>query len=180
MKTQFNRNLLPIIGIITWFVLMAMSFWWFEYRHWQSFSNINVTFNGRGLDHLFKLLPSGSSGKIRVVHFTDQACACSSYSRAHIEDLQGILTQTEQFTLSSLDSITDKISIPATPSVAVWDQQGELAYFGPYSGGAVCGEGSDFVSRVVDELNQHRNPKWINMLGIGCYCPWPKQENHNA
>lgn len=180
MKTEFNHHLMPTIGIIAWFVLTAVSFWWFEYRHWQSFSNTSVAFNGQDLEDLFKRLPSGSNSKIKVVHFTDQACACSSYSRAHIKDLQGVLTQTEQFTLSSLDNITDKIFIPASPSVAVWDQQGELAYFGPYSSGAVCGEGSDFVSRVVVELNQHRNPKWMNMLGVGCYCPWPKQENHNA
>lgn len=168
------------MAIIAWLTLMVLSFWWFEYRHWQSFADTTMTFNGSILNKLFERMPHKLNGKVRVVHFIDEKCACSSYSRSHIEDLQSVLNDTEQFTMSSLDSLTNGISIPATPSVAIWDQKGKLAYFGPYSSGAVCGEGVDFVSRVIVQLSQQKNPKWINMLGIGCYCTWPKVEMHNA
>jgi hypothetical protein len=181
MESRYSRYSLPVLSILSWFGVMAFSFWWFEYRHWQSFANGNVTFNGEGLSELLERLPTrfDGQGKVRVMHFTDEECACSSYSRGHIKDLQSVLIQSEQFTMTASDSIMNGILIPATPSVAVWDKQGELAYFGPYSSGAVCGEGVDFVSQVLVELERQKNPKWINMLGIGCFCPWLKVEKQN-
>jgi hypothetical protein len=182
MESKFSRHFLPVLLIFSWLGVMVLSFWWFEYRHWQKFSNENVTFNGEGLSKLLDRLPAKPVGqsKIRVVHFTDEECACSSYSRGHIKDLQSVLVQSEQFTMTASESLMSGIKIPATPSVAVWDRQGDLAYFGPYSSGAVCGEGDDFVTRVMAELAQQKNPKWINMVGIGCYCPWPKVEKKNG
>jgi hypothetical protein len=179
MGSMFKNTIIPSIAIIGWFALMFLSFWWFEYRHWQSFADTNVIFNGHILEKLFERMPNKLSGKVTVVHFTDEKCACSSYSFSHIEDLKSALSEAEHFTMSSLNSLTKGIFIPATPSVAVWDKQGQLAYFGPYSSGIVCGEGEDFVSRVMDQLNQKKNPKWINMVGIGCYCPWSKVEMYN-
>ena len=67
------------------------------------------------------------------------------------------------------------IAVPASPAVAIWDEHGKLAYFGPYSSGLVCGQGDDFVSRVMVRLTQKQNPEWINMLGVGCFCPWQSQ-----
>jgi len=156
--------------IITWLCAMVFAFWWFEYRHWQLFDAKNVLFNGQQLSLLQqRLTPSPIT---TVVHFSDDTCPCSRYSEPHIQKLQPLLKKARQITLGPKDALMKNVFIPATPSVAVWDAQGELAYFGPYSSGMMCGSGQDFVSRVMDSLANTKNPKWINTAAVGCYCPW--------
>ena len=156
--------------IPVWLALVASGFWWFEYRHWHNFHSMAITFEGKDIHSLYQ--QKGTKGEITVMHFVDQVCPCNVYSSAHIQRLQPHLAHATQITITP--STTN--AIPATPSVAVWDKDGTLAYYGPYSSGAICGEGKDFVSRVLIELEEKRNPKWINTVGIGCYCPWQKNE----
>jgi hypothetical protein len=181
MTKAKKTNYLPMLIICLWFIAMAFSFWWFEYRYWQFFADAKVTFDGQVLEELLNKVNENekdmANRKVTVVHFTDGNCPCSSYSRAHIKNLQGVLAQSRQITANPSDGFMKDVAIPATPSVAVWDESGKLAYFGPYSGGTLCGQGEDFVSRIMGELQQQRNPQWINMLGIGCYCPWNKAES---
>lgn len=159
-----------------WLMAVVTGFWWFEYRHWQSFETMAITFDGQDIQPFYQA--SGQKGKTTVLHFTDKTCPCSRYSERHIEDLQLILANTKQVVVTPpMVASIPNVIVPATPSVAIWNEQGELAYFGPYSSGAVCGEGKDFVSRVLSELQKHRNPRWINTLGVGCYCSYPNEKN---
>lgn len=182
MSSQSKTNVIPILMMCTWLFAMVFSFWWFEYRYWQLFADAKVTFDGQVLTELInKVQPDNTTEQqVTVMHFTDDECPCSSYSRSHIQSLQPVLAKSLQITVTPKDATVAKLKIPATPSVAVWDKGGNLAYFGPYSSGALCGQGDDFVTRVMKELKQDKNPEWINMLGVGCYCPWQKQEGSNA
>lgn len=176
------RNTLPAITVVLWLMFMVLSFWWFEYRHWQKFNEQSVIFNGAELSLLQQRLIHKNQAQnmgLQVVHFTDENCQCRRYSQSHIQRLQPVFESVTQFTLSPQHPSMQGISIPASPSVAIWDESGELAYFGPYSSGAICGEGNDFVKPVINQLKQQSNPRWINMIGIGCYCPW-QQGEHNA
>ena len=153
-----------------WLVAVITCFWWFEYRHWQNFQELSITFDGQQLEGLYSKVEV--TNQITVMHFVDKECPCYTYSEAHVQRLQASLIHTKQITVTD----PEMTSVPATPSVAVWDQNGELAYFGPYSSGAVCGKGKDFVSRVLAELNSNSNPRWINTLGVGCYCSVSSRE----
>jgi len=153
-----------------WLLFVGGGFWWFEYRYWHRFTAQNVVFNGEVLRQLQQRLPV--SLKTTVVHFNDYACPCSRYSAPHIQRLQEVFKDTRQMVLSPGHGLMQGLNIPATPSVAVWDEKGRLAYFGPYSSGAVCGSGQDFVSRVLHSLAEAKNPMWVNTLAVGCYCPW--------
>lgn len=182
MSNQPKSNVIPILMMCVWLLVMVFSFWWFEYRYWQLFADAKVTFDGQVLTELIdEVRPDYAVGQqVTVMHFTDEECPCSAYSRSHIQNLQTVLAKSHQITVTPKDAAVAKLNIPATPSVAVWDKGGNLAYFGPYSSGALCGQGDDFVTRVMKELKQDKNPEWINMLGVGCYCPWQKQEESNA
>lgn len=167
--------------ILLWLVLVASAFWFLEYRYWQSFNQSTVIFEGSQLDRLWQRLhkQGASVGEnergITIVHFTEDSCPCVSYSQQHIKQLQPILKQTQQYILQSDDARLVGVSLPATPSVAIWDEQGRLAYFGPYSSGLHCGQGEDFVTTIMNKLDQQINPMWINMVGHGCYCPWQSE-----
>mgnify|MGYP005991232145 FL=1 len=180
--TPLHRSWLPGVCVALWLLCMVFAFWWFEYRHWQTFNEQNVIFNGAELSLLQQRLIQKNQPQnmgLQVVHFTDDACQCSRYSQSHIKRLQPVFESVTQITLSPKHPSMQGISIPASPSVAIWDEHGELAYFGPYSSGAICGEGNDFVKPVINQLKQQSNPRWVNMIGIGCYCPW-KEGKHNA
>ena len=179
--TPQHRSWLPGVSVALWLLCMVFAFWWFEYRHWQTFNTQNIVFNGAELSLLQQRLHTENTPVegLKVVHFTDETCQCSRYSRSHIEELQPVFKNVTQITLSPNHQHMQNIQIPASPSVAIWDEQGELAYFGPYSSGAICGQGNDFVRPVIQQLKKQNNPRWINMIGIGCYCPW-KQGEKNA
>ena len=62
--------------------------------------------------------------------------------------------------------------LPASPAVAIWDRAGQLAYFGPYSEGAVCNSSNSFIEPVLDALINNRPVNAANTLAVGCFCDW--------
>ena len=173
----------PWLLLAAWLSIVSSAFWWFEYRHWQSFSPLGVTFNGLDLQPLYRHLYLHKDGQdaITIVHFADQSCACNRYGIQHRKSLKalskGFSKGLIQHVVLPQKALDMGIKVPASPSVAVWDSKGQLAYFGPYTSGAVCGQGDDFVRKVIRHLSNDHNPEWINMLGVGCYCPWQDQMN---
>jgi len=63
------------------------------------------------------------------------------------------------------------MQIPASPSVAIWDASGRLAYAGPYSLGSVCTSANSFVEPIIDQLIAGQYVENAGILAVGCYCP---------
>lgn len=57
-----------------------------------------------------------------------------------------------------------------TPSVAIWNEQNELTYYGPHNLGYVCNAETSFVKKVIDSLLQNIYSKNTNIVGEGCFC----------
>lgn len=74
--------------------------------------------------------------------------------------------------LEPLNNLPGSEHMPASPAVAIWDRQGHLAYFGPYSEGAVCNAANSFIEPILTALLDGRPVSASNTLAIGCYCPW--------
>jgi hypothetical protein len=60
--------------------------------------------------------------------------------------------------------------IDATPAALVYDAQGKLVYFGPYSDSARCGESGGLVERVLDRVLRGHTPHAQPFYGGGCFC----------
>ncbi|WP_353352035.1 DUF6436 domain-containing protein [Oceaniserpentilla sp. 4NH20-0058] len=105
-----------------------------------------------------------------VVHFTDASCPCESYRVAHVDKLEHMLDSSHQVNINPAEQTRLRVNIPATPAVAIWDEDGEFAYFGPYSSGMTCGAGLDFIDLVFNKLADGVNPSWLNTQGYGCFC----------
>lgn len=170
------RQTIAMLVLILWVTACAVAFWWFQFRHISAFDEYWATFSGSLLADT-KVYPA--TGAALVVHFIDPSCPCSRFSTSHIEKLEYNYSKNIEFIDLNSTPINDErvrrlksLQIPASPAVAVWDKHGELAYFGPYSGGNFCGEGTDFVSITLDSLNEGNNPSWINQDAVGCFCPW--------
>lgn len=181
MATKKSRWAFVVLA--TWLFAMVCAFWWFQFRNVGVYSEHWASFSGEAL--LDSAL-TGTRDRPLVLHFVDPDCPCSRFSYPHIEGLETRFAGDAYFVNSRPESVSEggsnseakvsypDLNVPAGPAVAIWARNGRLAYFGPYSGGAVCGEGADFVAATLEELAEGRNPQWINHEVVGCFCPWPK------
>lgn len=140
---------------VAWLILLVVAFYRFFFANLASFDQW-ATFDGSKLSTIAKVAPG------TIVHWSGSDCICNRYSEPHVAELQQRLDHYHH-ELIDLGVDTGRFAnlaqfVPATPAVMVFDQDGKLAYFGPYSGGTVCGEGEDFVTRTDEMLRAGVNP----------------------
>ena len=188
MRSPYRATLLAsLLALVCAGVLWA-AYDWFEGRYLRAFSEHTAVFSGDPLR-----LPDNLAGPgaIRLVHFWDPACPCNVGNQQHLSELveryvpQGVEFYAVQKpgshgqlpnTLSNLKSIAvlpGSEQIPASPAVAIWDRNGKLAYFGPYSEGLTCNSSNSFIEPILQALNEGRSVNATHTLAVGCYCPWP-------
>lgn len=140
------------------------------------------------------------SNQIILVHFWNPDCACNRWNEAHVKEIvtkyqrKGvvIVTVTQPNSSADLSQLaelaSDKFSTPvivdtqnalsdhyapdATPAAAVI-KSGNLAYYGPYSTGAMCGnKNGAFVERTLDSLLAGKQMDLEKIQNFGCFCEW--------
>ncbi|GAA5316617.1 MAG: DUF6436 domain-containing protein [Candidatus Pelagadaptatus aseana] len=174
-KINKKKQLLSTFIVIVWVIATVFAFWWFQFRYLGSYENHWVSYQG---EHLVLDTKLNDLERPLVVHFVDPECPCSRFARPHIADLESQFSSLIHFSdgMEHLSFVSDEVArtfeVPVSPSVAIWSASGDLAYLGPYSSGAVCGEGTDFVASVLASLADGHNPQWLNHEAVGCFCPW--------
>ena len=68
-----------------------------------------------------------------------------------------------------------ELPVPSAPALAILDAADDeppaLAYFGPYSVGAVCSSSTGtFAESTLDELLAGKRPRQLNTVAFGCFC----------
>ncbi|MBU0808595.1 MAG: thiol-disulfide isomerase [Gammaproteobacteria bacterium] len=187
MTLPSRNTLLASLLILLWAAAMLVAYWWYEARYLRSFSDQTALFYGEQLRLPDEL---AGPGPIRLVHFWDPTCPCNIGNQQHLADLterfgpQGVSFYAVQkpntkgqlpSTLSALQplaALPGSDQIPASPAVAVWDRNGQLAYFGPYSEGATCTSSNSFIEPILDALIEGRAVNASNTLALGCFCDW--------
>ena len=107
-----------------------------------------------------------------IVHFTSDDCVCDSFAERHhfrFEKLlgeQGYISHTINIEANS--ELASRL--PATPAVAIFDEQGQLSYLGPYAAGMGCFAGPGFVEQIVNYVLAEPAGAWVNSDNTGCYC----------
>nr|WP_303637107.1 DUF6436 domain-containing protein [Stenotrophomonas sp. 704A1] len=173
---------------------VAVALWqYFGYGEQSTFAEQAIVFDDAQLRLPAAL--AGDTGRIRVVHFWDPACAvCNRETGAHLSYLismyrragidfyavrrpgtQGELPTPLRDKVIHLATIEGIEHIPASPAVAIWDRSGHLAYAGPYSIGMVCNSANSFVEPLLDRLVRGDTVRPKGLLAVGCYCPWQAQ-----
>lgn len=181
-----RKTLLAYTLTVLWIMTMVWAFWWYQGRYMRPFDASPTLFSG---EHL--RLPGGLSGPgpVRLVHFWDPGCPCNVGNQQHLAELMNRYAGQVQFyalqragsrgqlpaplgALTPLSGLAGADQLPASPAVAVWDTLGRLAYFGPYSEGAVCTSANSFVEPVLDALLAGRPVLAPETLASGCFCDW--------
>jgi hypothetical protein len=180
--------------LVAWLLALvcAAGLWvaydWFQGRYLRPFSGQAALFAGDVLSLPAQL---AGPGRIRLVHFWDPACPCNVGNQQHLAELiqhfggtQGVdfysvqkpgshgqLPQTLN-TIMPLDTLPGAEQITASPAVAIWDRDGKLAYFGPYSEGLTCNSSNSFIEPILQALNTGRQVDATHTMAVGCYCSW--------
>lgn len=187
MRLPSRTSLVTCLFIALWGAAMAGAYWWYQLRYVRAFSPQAALFAGDGL-HLPAEL--AGAGPIRIVHFWDPACPCNVGNQQHLAELlanygpqgvrfyavqkpgsQGHLPQTLAG-LENLPALPGSAQLPASPAVAIWDKQGQLAYFGPYSEGLTCNASNSFIEPIIAALLAGRPVNATHTLAVGCFCDW--------
>jgi hypothetical protein len=193
MFQSYHRTLLS--GLLA--VICAIGLWqaydWFQGRYIRAFSDQTALFAGDSLQ-----LPAhlAGPGAIRLVHFWDPACPCNVGNQQHLAELiehfapQGVefyavqKPGTHGQLPATLGAIKPLATLPGaehlsvSPAVAIWDRQGRLAYFGPYSQGATCNSSNSFIEPILLALSENRPVNATHTMAVGCYCAWQNTEQH--
>lgn len=152
---------------VIWLAAVSVGFWWFNGRFIVPFESDLVTFNGDSLAQLDHVALEG----ITVVAVMNRDCPCTGFAQSHWQELQQH-HPTIHFERASANGPWQTLlnHVAVTPAVAVYEQSGRLVYFGPFSGGAICGSGEDYVAMALEALATNEYFHWINQDAVGCFC----------
>lgn len=186
MSLPSRKVIITTSIVIVWVAIMLFALWWYQSRFIRAFNETTAVFSGSELQ-----LPNAiaGEGKIRFVHFWDPSCPCNVGNQQHlIELLEHFSDQVDFYhvqkpntngalpkqleKLNHLSGLVGMEKLPASPAVAIWDKQGKLAYFGPYSEGAVCNSSNSFIEPVLNALIENRPVSADSTLAVGCFCDW--------
>jgi len=190
-----------IVLIAIWLTGVVFSFWWYEARYYQAFSGTvqesiaqfsveDSSLAGTGQFSFDEKKEEKAEDQITVINVIDPNCPCSQYSLPHISEIQQqyaaegvrflVLSKVESNDVNAMgmnmvsqhtEALLSQF-VKVSPAVLILDQQSNPAYFGPYSAGAICGEGKSFVVDVLDSLQDGNNPSLLENSSIGCFCDW--------
>lgn len=188
---SIRRNYLIVsLALLLGVTLMLSAYLWFEARYLRTFDGERTElFNGETLQLPAELQ---GPGPVRFVHFWDPGCPCNVGNQQHLQELlEHFADQPVAFfevrkpgskgrlppqlaTLQPLSGIAGSAQLPASPAVGIWDHNGELAYIGPYSEGAVCSSDNSFVEPIIEALLAGRSVRASHNLAVACFCDWAR------
>lgn len=183
-----HKSLIVILTLLLGAAALLSAYLWFDARYLRTFDGERAeVFDGATLQ-----LPDAlqGPGPIRFVHFWDPGCPCNVGNQQHLQELlQRFADQPVEFyemrrpgsdgrlprqleALKPLEGLTGADRLPASPAVGIWDRNGELAYIGPYSEGAVCSSDNSFVEPILEALLAGRKVLASHSLAVACFCNW--------
>jgi hypothetical protein len=127
----------------------------------------------------------GADGRVTLVHFRDPACPCAFANDLHVRDVVRALADDVALVVAQPPGTEAPPWLPegavlrndaplpeglALPAAAVLDRAAELAYFGPWSLGALCSARDGFVETALAATRAGTPPRALNTLGLGCFC----------
>lgn len=117
-----------------------------------------------------------SAAPYHLVHFSDPQCECDADANTHLASLKHNFPDLKIWRQESLREADSTLwpRLDQVPAAALYDHQGNLVYFGPYSSGPTCGSGFNFVEQLLASMPNHQSaPRpsvWVNELALGCFC----------
>ena len=161
-KTQFSI-------VFIWLSLTVAGFAYFIDSRLVSF-NVDNKLSGLAHQELASSLKQyiEPTANNTVLHFYQTDCECQQFSEGHIQDINNIAND-NNFSIKNID-IKDHLLVPATPSVAILNNRGDVVYFGPYGEGLACSQTSGYAQTILNNFLKGYAANLIIRDAQGCYC----------
>ncbi|WP_395340121.1 DUF6436 domain-containing protein [Ningiella sp. W23] len=173
------------LSVVMWFILASAGVFavsnvtskYFDHDARLSMALMSLDFESRLVNALTD--PADSNGA-RIYHIRGvHSCFCEGLVQAHVKALNALAADKLSVMNVQLEPSSALASmVPSTPAVAVVDEDGDLAYFGPYSQGMGCfsrsGSINTLIQNVADGLHSYQKVQnktaSIQAEASGCYC----------
>ncbi len=187
-----------------WVLATIIGLWWFQQAKLKPFIDSDEDtrfYQPAAIDSLLQpyLIQAGASlpGQKTLLHFWRPDCLCNRISQRHFTNLVNDFTadklriliiahpdsmQTDIDELKRLNGDRFQViradkelsALPSSPSLAIYNRDNKLGYFGPYGFGAFCSVREDgFLSSLITNLDKpNKSAVFTNVIGDGCFCPW--------
>lgn len=198
LPTWLTISLLSLFIIIT-----ALSLWWFQQANIKAFidrEDDSRFFQTHIIDEILQPYLKNSAPAINkqqtLLHFWRPDCLCNRVSQRHLDIILNTFKKDElkviviAHPLSTDKEISDltrlnkgrieviraepELSIlPSSPSLAIYNSENKLTYFGAYGFGAFCTVREDnFLSSLIKKNQLGEKTSFSNVIGDGCFCSW--------
>lgn len=185
---------------VLWIGATIAGLWWFQSDKLKSFigPQDDIAFYQPQSIHHFLVPYLDEIGpdledQQTLLHFWRPDCLCNRVSQRHFTTLINQYTaeqlriviiahpNSDEESISKLlelngDRFTvirakpELLNLPSSPSLAIYDADNELSYFGPYGFGAFCNVREDgFLGSIIDDP---KSKGFTNVIGDGCFCSW--------
>jgi hypothetical protein len=172
----------------------AAGFWWFELRSLRLFETdatrvFDAGTRAEAAQAWYRATnPPGAipGPAATVVYFFKPGCSCNRFTEAHLARIRARYPQAQvRFVAATREEAAAtplglaRLPIPdrpdldwlaAAPAALVFDRDGKLVYFGPYSNAAWCGAKGGLVEQILDRLLAGRPTVLQPFYGRGCFC----------
>lgn len=183
-----------------WIVATIIGLWWFQQDRLKPFiaSNDDMRFfQLQSIDPLLQpylaQVDEALPNQRTLLHFWKPDCLCNRISQRHFsrliqqfsdQELRIIIIahpNSEQQEIEQLKQLNGDrfiiiranvtlLDLPSSPALAIYDDKGQIDYFGPYGFGAFCTVREDgFLASIITNDNPNQ---FSNVIGDGCFCPW--------
>ena len=186
--------------VAVWLAGTAYAFWSFELKQQRSFESARTVLFDSGVrsrtaEDWFRAavaphLDRRQSVVATVVHVYAADCPCNRYTHPHLARIlaryqaRGVsfVAAARQAGVPAVTPVPTGLQqvvlpgggelawIEATPAALVFDANGRLVYFGPYSDSVRCGDSGGLVERVLDRMLGGQAPRPQPFYGGGCFC----------
>lgn len=197
---RYRNKVIPWLALFGWLAGVVCVFGYFELKDQRSFESTRTALfdaSERATSaetwlriHDREAATAASAVKATVVHVYNADCPCNRFTNPHLAEIVArYRSDGVRFVAASAQSATTKASaaagglkpigaaiedeltwIDATPAALVYDGNGKLIYFGPYSDAAACGSSSGLVERVLDRALRGESQRPQKFYGGGCFC----------
>jgi hypothetical protein len=182
-----------------WILATIIGLWWFQQDRLKPFIDSHDDmrfFQLQSIDPLLQpylTLGEVSDNQRTLLHFWRPDCLCNRISQRHFnrliqkfsaQELRIIIIahpRSDEQALQELKRLNgdrfivvrakdELLDLPSSPALAIYDEKGQINYFGPYGFGAFCTVREDgFLASIIEDESPNQ---FSNVIGDGCFCPW--------
>jgi len=172
LSVRKPRPFMAWLALAAWLGFTAFAFWFFQVRAEHAAPGemtrlFDAEEHAREAEAWFRTLHT-TSVVATVVHVTRSGCSCNRYTEPHLAQIVA------KYQSRGVGFVRAPNTPPrwmaSTPAALVFDRDGRLVYFGPYSDAAWCGAGGGQVERTLDAMLKGNAPRPQRTYVRGCFC----------